>query len=74
MHGNIQVSGQVMQPSDARIKTVIQEVDCSEQLANVNKIKIVQYKYRPEFVHQLPEQERYSKCFFEQHLKVGLTG
>ena len=52
------VSGQVMQPSDARIKTVLREVDPKEQLRNVNKIKIVQYKYKPEYLNQLPEENR----------------
>ena len=49
VHGNIQLSGQVMQPSDVRIKRVLREVDPKEQLENVKKIKIVQYKYRQIF-------------------------
>ena len=44
-----------------RIKSVMREVDPKEQLKNVNKIKIVQYKYRPEFIDQLPEDEKNSK-------------
>lgn len=64
VHGNIQVSGQVMQPSDSRIKTVLNEVDPKEQLKNVNKLRIVQYKYKPEFLHQLPRADRHSKFFF----------
>ena len=28
-------------------------------MKNVNKIKIVQYKYRPEFLNQLPEEDRH---------------
>ena len=59
VNGNIQLSGQIMQPSDARIKNVIREIDPREQLQNVNKIKIVQYKYRPEFLNQLPEEDRH---------------
>ena len=59
VHGNIQLSGQVMQPSDVRIKRVLREVDPKEQLENVKKIKIVQYKYRPEFLSQLPQEERH---------------
>ena len=39
----------------------MREVDPKEQLKNVNKIKIVQYKYRPEFIDQLPEDEKNSK-------------
>ena len=39
----------------------MREVDPKEQLKNVNKIKIVQYKYRSEFIDQLPEDEKHSK-------------
>lgn len=70
VHGNIQVSGQVMQPSDSRIKTVLKEVDPKEQLQNVNKLRIVQYKYKPEFLHQLPRQDRHSK--YTQHFKSDI--
>ena len=45
----------------SRIKKVIKEVNPEEQLKNVNKIKIVQYKYRPEFINQLPEEEKHRK-------------
>ena len=45
--------------SYSRIKKVIKEVNPEEQLKNVNKIKIVQYKYRPEFINQLPEEEKH---------------
>ncbi len=58
VHGNIQVSGQILQPSDSRLKRVVCEVDYSQQLENVNKIRIVKYKYRPEFVQQLPEEAK----------------
>ena len=58
VHGNIQLTGQVLQPSDLRIKERIQEVDSRKQLDNVNQIKIVQYKYKPEFVKYLPDGEQ----------------
>ena len=61
VHGNVQVTGQIMQPSDARIKTVLKELDSKDQLRNVNNMKIVQYKYKREFLNHLPEQERHSK-------------
>ena len=54
-----------MQPSDSRIKHVLKELDPKEQLRNVNNIKIVQYKYRPEFLHQLPPDEKQSKFLFQ---------
>merc|ERR1712038_1631288 len=41
VHGNIQLTGAILQPSDLRIKKVIRELDSSHQLNNVNKLKIV---------------------------------
>ncbi len=58
VNGNIQLMGQIRQPSDLRIKGQIQELDPRKQLENVNRIKIVKYKYRPEFVQHLPEEQR----------------
>ena len=64
VHGNIQVSGQIMQPSDSRLKSIIREINPAEQLQNVNKLKIVQYKYRPEYINQLPEEEKHRELKF----------
>ena len=58
MHGNVQVLGQIKQPCDWRIKGQIEELDPRRQLQNISKIKIVKYKYRPEYVHQLPESQQ----------------
>ena len=58
VHGNVQVLGQIKQPCDQRIKGQIEELDPRRQLDNVNKIKIVKYKYRPEYVNQLPESQQ----------------
>lgn len=49
VHGNIRLTGHIVQPSDARAKTNVQEMDSREQLKNVANMKIVQYDYRPEF-------------------------
>ncbi len=53
-----QVSGQILQPSDLRIKDDVRELDTRTQLHNVKKLKIVQYVYRPEFLKQLTEDEK----------------
>eukprot|EP00094_Tigriopus_californicus_P013108 TCALIF_12676-PA protein Name:"Similar to Myrf Myelin regulatory factor (Mus musculus)" AED:0.19 eAED:0.19 QI:157/0.8/0.72/0.81/1/1/11/0/994 len=63
VHGNIQLTGQILQPSDLRIKHNVKELDSRKQLQNVNKIKIVQYQYRPEFMEKLPD-EQYSELIF----------
>lgn len=58
VHGNIQLSGQILQPSDLRIKELVRELDSRRQLDNVNKIKIVEYRYRPEFAENFPPHQR----------------
>lgn len=54
MEGNIineysQVTGHIVQPSDARAKQNVQEVDTREQLRNVQQLRVVRYRYAPEF-------------------------
>ncbi|KAG8196834.1 hypothetical protein JTE90_027547 [Oedothorax gibbosus] len=49
IHGNMKVTGHIVQPSDARAKTNVEEVDTKEQLKNVANMRIVRYKYLPEF-------------------------
>ncbi|XP_038046808.1 myelin regulatory factor-like protein isoform X2 [Patiria miniata] len=57
VHGNVRITGHLMQPSDARAKENIEEVDPKEQLKNIGKVRIVRYNYIPEFAEQagLPE-------------------
>ncbi|ALC42471.1 CG3328, partial [Drosophila busckii] len=49
VHGNLKVSGHIVQPSDSRAKQEIAELDTSDQLRNMCKIRIVRYRYEPEF-------------------------
>ncbi|KAH8371059.1 hypothetical protein KR093_006022 [Drosophila rubida] len=49
VHGNLKVSGHIVQPSDSRAKQEIAELDTSVQLRNMQKIRIVRYRYEPEF-------------------------
>lgn len=60
IHGNLKISGRIVQPSDSRAKREIGELDTSQQLQNVKRIRVVKYRYEPEFaVHSglaiLPE-------------------
>lgn len=49
VHGNLKISGHIVQPSDSRAKQEISELDTSQQLQNVRKIRVVKYRYEPEF-------------------------
>lgn len=49
IHGNLKVSGHIIQPSDSRAKQEISELDTAVQLKNLQKIRIVRYRYEPEF-------------------------
>lgn len=43
------MTGHIVQPSDARAKQNVQEVDTREQLRNVQQLRVVRYRYAPEF-------------------------
>ncbi|KAM6460090.1 myelin regulatory factor isoform 8-T9 [Liasis olivaceus] len=49
VHGNVKVMGSLMHPSDIRVKDDIQEVDTTEQLKRISRMRLVQYQYKPEF-------------------------
>ncbi|XP_055942311.1 myelin regulatory factor-like isoform X1 [Argiope bruennichi] len=49
VHGNIKVTGHILQPSDLRAKYDIHELDTRQQLRNVSNLRIVRYRYLPEF-------------------------
>lgn len=52
VHGNLKVSGHIVHPSDSRAKQEIGELDTSQQLQNVKRIRVVKYRYDPEFAIQ----------------------
>ncbi|KAK9886512.1 hypothetical protein WA026_016791 [Henosepilachna vigintioctopunctata] len=60
VHGNIKVTGHIIQPSDIRAKKNIVECDTASQLRNVQKIRVVRYEYNPCFATQLNKD---SECF-----------
>lgn len=45
----MQLTGHIVQPSDARAKQSLQEVDTREQLRNVQQLRVVKYQYTPDF-------------------------
>lgn len=49
IHGNVKISGHIVQPSDRRAKQKIQELCTDQQLDNIQQIRIVKYRYDPEF-------------------------
>ncbi|XP_011631740.1 myelin regulatory factor-like protein isoform X1 [Pogonomyrmex barbatus] len=49
VHGNMKVTGHIVQPSDVRAKQSVQEIDTREQLRNVQQLRVVRYRYAPEF-------------------------
>lgn len=51
--GNAKVTGNIMQPSDERAKTKIEEVDTREQLKNVSNMRIVRYQFKPSFAKEV---------------------
>lgn len=49
VHGNIKLTGHIVQPSDIRAKAFIQEVDSKQQLNNLARLRVVKYRYKPDF-------------------------
>lgn len=73
VNGNLKVSGHIIQPSDARIKYNISELDTSEQLENINQIRIVRYCYESAFAenNQL-DSSKYQTGIIAQELQKVL--
>ncbi|CAG9814774.1 unnamed protein product [Phaedon cochleariae] len=53
VHGNIKITGHIIQPSDIRAKKNITECNTAEQLKNVQRMRVVRYEYEPALAHQL---------------------
>ena len=52
VHGDVKVTGQIVQPSDLRAKSGITELDTKEQLRNVASMRIVKYNFKSEFAEK----------------------
>lgn len=53
IHGNLKITGHIIQPSDVRAKKNIVECDSAKQLRNVQRLRVVKYEYEPRFAAQL---------------------
>jgi hypothetical protein len=53
VYGNVKVTGHIIQPSDSRAKTNIEEIDTKEQLKNVSNMRIVRYQFNPKFAKEV---------------------
>lgn len=53
VYGNVKVTGHIIQPSDCRAKTNIEEVDTRSQLKNVSNMRIVRYQFKPGFAKEV---------------------
>ena len=58
VQGNIQVAGNILSPSDIRLKQNINGIDTKKQLENVQKINVVEFIYTPEYLSGFSESER----------------
>lgn len=49
VNGNLKISGHIVQPSDSRAKEKIIKLDTMQQLKNIQRIRVVKYRYHPQF-------------------------
>ncbi|XP_074040694.1 myelin regulatory factor homolog 1 [Leptinotarsa decemlineata] len=60
VHGNIKITGHIIQPSDIRAKKNIVECNSAEQLKNVQRLRVVRYEYEPSLAQQLSRDSEFS--------------
>jgi hypothetical protein len=51
VHGNVQVTGSVLQPSDARLKENFRPLDTKKQLENIRRITVYDYDLKEEWTN-----------------------
>ncbi|XP_077994143.1 myelin regulatory factor-like isoform X1 [Glandiceps talaboti] len=71
VHGDVRVTGNILHPSDLRVKENIVEADSKEQLRHVAKLRLVQYNYKPEYADHvgLSEADRKTTGVLAQDVK-----
>ncbi|KAG9280515.1 myelin regulatory factor-like protein [Astyanax mexicanus] len=67
--GNAKIMGTVMHPSDRRAKENIQEVDSTEQLKRIAKMRIVEYDYKPEFASKMGIDQMHETGIIAQEVR-----
>ncbi|KAG1706614.1 Myelin regulatory factor [Nymphon striatum] len=74
IHGNLKITGHLVQPSDYRAKENIQEIDSKVQLQNVSQMRIVKYRYETEYAKHagLSEGDKNDTGVIAQEVKIVL--
>ena len=74
VHGNMRLTGHLLQPSDKRVKDDIKEINSKEQLKNVSLLNIYKYKYKEDFADTvgLPEHQRHDTGVIAQEVQTVL--
>jgi len=49
VHGNLKLTGHLVQPSDLRAKEAVSEMDSRQQLLNVQRLRLVQFRYAHDY-------------------------
>ncbi|XP_030749081.1 myelin regulatory factor isoform X2 [Sitophilus oryzae] len=60
VHGNIKITGHIIQPSDIRAKKNIVELNTAKQLKNIQMLRVVSYEYEPTLASQLRRDKEFS--------------
>ncbi|XP_061181397.1 myelin regulatory factor-like isoform X2 [Saccostrea echinata] len=71
VHGNMRLTGHLLQPSDLRAKEDLKELDSKEQLKKVAAIKLYNYKFSDDFANAMgiPEDSRHDTGVIAQEIK-----
>lgn len=74
VHGNVKLTGHVLQTSDMRVKEDFQEIDSKEQLKKVAGMKIYNYKFSDDYADHvgLPEDRRKDTGVIAQEIQEVL--
>lgn len=48
VHGNLRLTGSLLQPSDQRLKTILRPVDTWRSLKTLASVELVHFRYKPE--------------------------
>lgn len=72
--GDIYMSGRIINPSDIRLKEAITERETAEAIENLLKLRVVDYRYKPEVadIWGLDEQQRHRTGLIAQELQAVL--
>nr|XP_022313296.1 myelin regulatory factor-like isoform X1 [Crassostrea virginica] len=74
VHGNMRLTGHLLQPSDLRAKENLRELDSKEQLKKVAQMKLYNYKFSEDFANAMgiPEDSRDDTGVIAQEIREVL--